>query len=232
MNLSEISIKRPVFPLIIAIAMCLFGIVALGSMPLQLTPTVDLPFVMITTVYPGADADTIESEVTEKIEDAISVVSDIKTLKSISLDNVSLVMVEFESDVDADVKAQNFREKIATIRRDLPDNIDEPVVEKFDINAMPIVAVIVSGPGRLAKVTQFAEDVVKTRLQQITDVGSVWRIGGRERRIRIWLDPMKLKAKKYWMNWPAEQSSWIPNTTELKNMSSRRQWQDSLSSPS
>ena len=195
MNISDISIKRPVFPLILAMALMFFGYIALTSMPLQLMPDVDLPVVTIQTVYPGADADTIEREVTERVEDAIAIVSGIKEMSSQSQDNFTYTMVELNVGEDVDAKVQEFRDKISAIKRYLPEDAEDPVVAQFDINAMPVVSVIVSSQRSQATTTQYAEDVVKDRLQQISGVGSVTRVGGREREIRLWLDPLKLDAK-------------------------------------
>jgi len=155
MNISDISIKRPVFPMILALAMMFFGYIALTTMPLELMPEIDMPFVTIQTIYPGADAETIEREVTERIEDAISVVSGINLMISAAQDNFTYTVLELKVGENVDIKIQEFRDKISAIKSSLPSDIEDPVIEKIDLNAMPIVTLLISGPGSTAQTTKY-----------------------------------------------------------------------------
>jgi HAE1 family hydrophobic/amphiphilic exporter-1 len=136
----------------------------------------------------------VEKEVSEKIEEAVSTISGIRNLRSISVENFSSVAVEFELDVDHDQAVQDVRDKVNRIINLLPADIEPPKVERFDMGAIPILQIAVSGPGTIAGVTEFARDRVKQRLQTIHGVGAIEIVGGQEREIKVWVDPGKLDA--------------------------------------
>jgi len=194
MWLSDLSIRRPVFAVMLIGALVALGAISLGRLGVDMLPPVDPPFVSVTTLLEGASPETIETEVTDVLEEHISTISGIKDLDSASSEGLSQIFVRFELDEEVDAKAQDVRDKVALARRELPIDAEPPIVEKLDPNAAPIVAVMLAGDLSRAELTRFAKDVVKERLQQLPGVGSVTLVGGREREVRIWLDLLRLHA--------------------------------------
>jgi HAE1 family hydrophobic/amphiphilic exporter-1 len=194
MWLSNTSIRQPVFTTMVISALVVFGLVAYGRLGVDLFPKVDFPVITVTTLLPGADPETVETDVTERLEEALNTLSGVRTLRSQSSEGVSMVFVEFELDRDVDAATQDVRDRVASIRRLLPTGIEEPVVEKFDPDAAPIMAVALAGSGSIRALTEFAEDVVKERLERVSGVGSVELVGGRRREIRLWLRADRLAA--------------------------------------
>jgi len=195
MLISKISIKNPVFIAMLTIAVIVFGIMGYKSLGTDLFPSVDLPIVSIVAVYPGADSGTIENDVVKKIEDAVATLSDIKHIDGFAISNVGQVVITFEDNVDIDTAAQDIRGKLAGIQDMLPDDMETPLVEKVDLGAMPILSLVLRAPPgeSLGKITKTADKYVKNRLQTVYGVGSVNMYGGREREIKVLLNPMKIK---------------------------------------
>jgi HAE1 family hydrophobic/amphiphilic exporter-1 len=194
MWISTTSIRQPVFTTMVIAAIVVFGLVAYLGLGVDLFPNVDFPIVTVTTVLPGADPQTVETDVTERLEEALNTISGIKSLRSQSSENVSIVIVEFELERDVAEAAQDVRDKVSTIRRDLPDDIDPPVIQKMDMDAAPIMAVALSGAIPIRELTEYADDVIKERLERVIGVGSVEILGGREREIRVWISMDRLSA--------------------------------------
>jgi HAE1 family hydrophobic/amphiphilic exporter-1 len=194
MILAEVSVRRPVFATMMITALCVFGIIGFKDIGVDLFPEVDFPFVTVTTVLPGASPEIVETEVTDKIEEVIMTIDGIKALRSSSYEGVSQVLIQFELEEDVDIVAQDVRAKVDSIRRDLPQDIDPPLVEKFSFGSMPIISVSLFGEQGIGEITEFAKDYVKDRLQTISGVGRVRMVGGREREIRVWLDSAKLRG--------------------------------------
>ena len=195
MFLSDIAIKRPVFTTMVILALVVFGWVSYSRIGVELFPSVEFPVATVVTIYPGADPETVEREVSQKIEDAVSTIAGIRQLKSISAENVSQVIIMFELEVNAAAAVQDVRDKVSRIQNDLPKEIDPPKIEKFDMGAVPVITLAVSGPGSVKDVTYFARKRVKDELQQLSGVGSVDIIGGQEREIKVWVDAQKLDSK-------------------------------------
>ena len=194
MWLSDVSIRRPVFAVMLIAALVALGFISWGRLGVDLFPSVEFPIVTVTTVLEGATPETVETEVTEIIEESVNTISGIEELTSQSSEGLSQVFVRFKLEEDVDVKAQDVRDKVALARRDLPDDIEPPIVEKMDPDAAPILAVMVSGSLSPRELTAFADDEVKERLERLPGVGSVARVGGREREVRIWLDAYRLRG--------------------------------------
>ncbi len=194
MRISETSIRRPVFASMIVLALVVFGITSYRTIGVNLFPDVDIPVVTVTVPYEGADPETVESKVTEKIEEAVNTISGIKTLRSESLEGMSQVFVEFELEEDIDVVSQDVRDKVASVRGDLPLEIDPPIVDKFDIDSAPILAIVLSGPVPIRQLTEYADDEIKRQIEGIAGVGNVRLVGDREREVRIWLRAEQLRA--------------------------------------
>lgn len=188
MFLSNISIKRPVMISMILSALLLFGILAFLALPLNLTPNIEFPFVVIQTVYPGASPDQIESQITKKIEDEVSTISSISYIQSFSLDSVSIILMRFDLSKNQDVANQEVKNKIDNIKNEFPDDAEDPVVEKFDITAYPIVNIMLSGNIPMQELYDIADGKVKELFSQVEDVGSVDLTGGQEREIKIEFD--------------------------------------------
>jgi HAE1 family hydrophobic/amphiphilic exporter-1 len=175
-------------------AIVVFGLVAYNSLGVDLFPKVDFPVVTVTTILPGADPETIETDVTERLEESLNTISGIKSLRSQSSESVSIVIIEFELERDVDEAAQDVRDKVSNIRRDLPDDVEPPIIQKMDPDAAPIMAVALSGSRSIRELTEYADDVVKERLERVNGVGSVEIVGGREREIRVWISMDRLSA--------------------------------------
>ena len=194
MWISEISIRRPVFAVMLVAALVSLGFVAMQRMGTDLFPRVEFPFVSVSTVLEGAAPETIESEVTDIIEEEVNSIAAIKSLRSQSFEGRSAISVEFELSENVDVKSQDVRDKVAIALNDLPRDIHSPVVGKVDPDAQPIMSVMVAGDLPIREITRFADTVVKERIQRLPGVGSVTLVGGRDREVRIWLDADKLRA--------------------------------------
>jgi len=193
MKLAEISIKRPVFATMMIAALMVMGIFSYPKVGVDLFPNVEFPFVSVTVIYPGADPEVVEDKVVDKLEEAISTVNGIKSLRSISVENVGQIFVMFNLDVDPDQAAQDVRDKIATVKRNLPKEVEDPVVAKFDVGAMPILSITLSGKLPIGRMTQLAKDI-KERLQKLQGVGGIDIVGGQEREIQILVNRSRLSA--------------------------------------
>ena len=192
MKLVDVSVKRPVFAAMLIMALVVFGLFSYPRLGVDLSPAVDVPAVAVTVDYPGADPPTMESKVAEPVEAVIQGISGIKRMTSRNLEGVTLVVVEFELEVPSDQALQEVRDKIDAIESDLPPDIDSPVIQRFDTGAAPVASVALAGDLPPAELTRIADKVVRQQLQQIQGVGQIEVIGGRERQIRIEVDPSKL----------------------------------------
>ena len=178
-----------------SLALFLFGIISLTQLPIRELPDIDPPIINVTTVYPGANAAVVESEITERLEEAINNVTGIKTLSSESREQVSNITIEFNLSRDIDIAAQDVRDRVSRVRGRLPENIDEPVISKQDSDARPIIWVGMSSDRFTPlEMTDLAEKQIKNRLQTVEGVSSIY-IGGEQRfAIRLWLDSEKMAA--------------------------------------
>jgi HAE1 family hydrophobic/amphiphilic exporter-1 len=176
----------------LVLGLVLLGIVSLSKLDVAMNPDIDYPFVTVTTLLRGASPETIEAEVTDVLEEQINTIEGLRTLNSISSEDLSQVFAEFELGYDVDVKAQQVREKVALARPELPLDIEDPVVAQLDPDAMPILSVMLAGAISVRDLSGFAENVVAERLERLPGVGSVSLVGSRKREIRVWLDPLRL----------------------------------------
>jgi HAE1 family hydrophobic/amphiphilic exporter-1 len=192
-KLSDTSIKRPIFTAMIMCAVVVFGAVMYQRLSVDLFPKVDFPIVTVTVIYPGADPETMESKVADPIEEAVNSLSGIDQLRSVSLEGVAQVFVQFDLDVDLDVAAQDVRDRVASVVKDLPIGIEPPVVEKLDLGAAPIMQIAVHGPGNATELADYAEDVLRPGLERIDGVGQLELVGGREREAHVYVRPDKLR---------------------------------------
>ena len=153
-----------------------------------------MPTITITVVNPGASPQEIETEITDKVEGAVNTISGIDELRSTSVEGVSQVFIAFLLEKNPDIAAQEVRNKIDLIANDLPVTAEQPIVQKLDTDAAPVVRIAVSAPRSLREVTDIADNKIKQQIESINGVGQVQIIGGRTREIQVWVDPDKLRA--------------------------------------
>ncbi len=195
MKLSDTAIRRPVLATVISLLIVLFGAISIFRLSVRQYPDVDPPVVSVTTIYPGANPYVVETEVTEPLEEEINGIEGIRTLVSQSREQVSTITVEFTLDRDLDVAAQDVRDRVMRARNKLPDDIEEPLIIKQDADASPIMWLGLSGERYTQlELTDYAENVLKDRLQIIPGVASIIIGGERRYAMRLWIDPEKLAA--------------------------------------
>ncbi len=192
MNLAQVSIRRPVFAVMMIGALIVFGIVSYPRIGVDLFPDVEFPVVTVTVVYPGADPETMESKVADPIEEQINTLSGIKVLRSTNLESVTQVVVQFDLDVKVDQAMTDIRDRVARIQKDLPEQIDPPVIQKFDVGAAPIMALALSGKIGPKQLSYIADKVVKRDIERVPGVGGVDLVGSRPREIKVLVEPAKL----------------------------------------
>jgi hydrophobic/amphiphilic exporter-1 (mainly G- bacteria), HAE1 family len=191
-RIADVSIRRPVFAVMLIGSLVLLGAISISRLGLDLFPRVEFPIVTVTTVLEGAAPETVEREVSQVLEESINTIEGIRTLRSASSDSLSIVWVEFELEYDIQDKAQQVREKVAAVRGDLPRDIEPPVVDRVDPDSAPILAVMLAGPQSIRALSEFADKRLKPRIERIRGVGSVTLVGDRPREIRVWIDPLRL----------------------------------------
>ena len=182
------------FATMLILSLTLVGLFSYKSLGVDLFPKIDLPTITVTVVNPGASPQEIETEITDKIEGAVNTISGIDELRSTSVEGVSQVFITFLLEKNPDTAAQEVRNKIDLIANDLPVTAEQPVVQKLDTDAAPVVRIAVSAPRSLREVTDVADKKIKQQIESINGVGQVQIIGGRQREIQVWVDPDKLRA--------------------------------------
>ncbi len=193
MSLSSTSIKRPVLATVFSLVILLFGGIGMTFLGVREFPSVDPPIISVSTSYPGANSDVIESQITEPLEQSINGIPGIRTLTSSSSQGRSRITVEFELSVDLETAANDVRDKVSQAQRFLPRDADPPTVSKADADAEPILMLAVKSPKRsLLELSEIAELTFKEQLQTISGVSGVQIWGEKRYAMRIWLDPQKL----------------------------------------
>ena len=195
MNISELSIRRPVLATVLTIIILLFGLIGYWTLGVREYPSVDNPIISVTCSYAGANADVIENQITEPLEQNINGIPGIRSLSSVSQQGQSRITVEFELSVDLETAANDVRDKVSRAQRYLPRDCDPPTVSKADADAMPIIMVAIQSESRsLLELSEIADLTVKEQLQTISNVSSVGIWGEKRYSMRIWLDPIKMAA--------------------------------------
>lgn len=194
MQISDLSIRRPVTTLTVMAAFVIFGVIAYSKMGIDQFPKTDLPFVTVTTILVGANPAVIDQEVTDILEEEINTINGIKTLLSKSYEGVSQIFIEFELEKNVDVAAEEVRAKVNIAKRKLPDGIEEPIVDKLDLGAAPVLNIAVFGSADYKDLAYYADKTLKNQLISVIGVGSVSLGGLRDRQIRVWINPEKLEA--------------------------------------
>jgi len=193
-KLAEICVRRPVFATMLILSLTVVGLFSYNSLGVDLFPKIDLPTITVTVVNPGASPQEIETEITDKVEGAVNTIAGIDELRSTSVEGVCQVFITFLLEKNPDVAAQEVRNKVDLIVNDLPVTAEQPIVQKLDTDAAPVVRVAVSAPRSLREVTDVADKKIKQQIESINGVGNVQIVGGRTREIQIWVDPDKLRA--------------------------------------
>jgi HAE1 family hydrophobic/amphiphilic exporter-1 len=191
-KLAELCVKRPVFASVLILSLVVVGMFAYAQLGVDRFPNVDFPFVTISTRLVGAAPEEIETEITDKIEEAVNTISGIDQLISISSEGISVVTVQFVLEKDGDVAAQEVRDRVNTVLRDLPTDADPPLIEKIDPDASPVLSIVLSGPASIRDVTEFADKTLRRQIESVLGVGQVRIVGGRPRQINVVVDSSKL----------------------------------------
>ena len=198
--LAEICVRRPVFAWVLVLSLTVVGLFAFGRLGVDRFPNIDIPTISVTTRLPGAAPEQIETEVTDKIEEAVNTISAIDTLSSTSSEGISQVVVSFKLEKDADIAAQEVRDRVNRVMPQLPRTVLQPTVEKLDFTASPVITVAVTAAKPVRGITEFADRVLRRRLESSDGVGQVVVIGGRKRQINLWLDAALLRAQQLSVN--------------------------------
>ena len=196
MKLSEVSVQRPVFATVMSLAIVLLGVIAYTRLPVREYPDIDPPIVSVSTFYRGASPSVVETEITDVLEETLSTLEDVKSLTSSSREQGSTITIEFELGRDVDEAANDVRDRVSRARGSLPPEAEDPVVEKVDTNAQPIVWLALQSDAHgTLEMSDLADRVLKDRLQRLPGVGSVFIGGERRYAMRVWLDPQRLAAR-------------------------------------
>ena len=194
MILADLCVRRPVFATMFVGVLVVLGWFSYMRLGVDLFPKVDVPTVMVTTFLPGAAPEETEARVTKPIEEAVNTVSGIDEMRSSTLEGVSRVTIQFKLERDLDAAVQDVRDKISTVLDQLPDGTKPPLVQKFDLDAVPVVTITVTGYQSLKELTELARRRLKEPLESVDGVGSIDIVGGREREVHVDVDADKLHA--------------------------------------
>lgn len=194
MILANISIRRPVFATMMIVALLVLGVTSYFALSVDLFPEVDFPIVIVSVIYPGASAEAVELDVSKKVEDAVNTISGVKHIESTAQEGYSLTVIQFTLETEGIDAAAEVRDRVSSIRGDLPDDIDPPVIQRYDPESEPIISLSISGSQSMRDLTTYVDDKIRARLESISGVGAATIVGGAEREIQIRLDPEALKA--------------------------------------
>jgi HAE1 family hydrophobic/amphiphilic exporter-1 len=195
MLLSDVSIKRPIFAAVMMLALVTLGAFSYKRLAVDMFPDVEIPVVTVVTKFPGASPESVEREVTKRIEEAVNPIAGVKRVFSTSRESVSSVVVEFRLEVKINDAAQETRAKVGAIRGELPEGIEEPIIQKLDFGAMPIVSLAVRSSRLGAKeLTSLVEKKIRRRFENISGIGKVDLVGASKREVNVDIDPVRLEA--------------------------------------
>ncbi len=192
--LAALCVRRPVFATVLILSLTVVGAFSFTRLGVDRFPKVDFPTIVVTTVQPGAAPEQIETEITDKIEEAVNTISGIDELRSNSSEGISQVVVSFVLEKDTDVAAQEVRDKVNGVLPQLPKTIDQPRVDKFDPDASPVLSIALSARKPVRDITEYADKVLRRQLESVTGVGQVLIVGGRQRQVNVWLDADRARA--------------------------------------
>jgi HAE1 family hydrophobic/amphiphilic exporter-1 len=193
--LAALCVRRPIFASVLILVVCVLGIAGYVQLGVDRFPNVDFPIIVVITNQPGAAPEDIETEITDKVEQAVNTISGIDELRSVTTEGVSQVIITFIIEKDVNIAAQEVRDRINTILRDLPKDVEQPVVQKLDPDAAPVLYFALNSQGHsLRETTELADKRVRRSLESIDGVGQVQLLGGRKRQVNVLLDPIKLRG--------------------------------------
>src|SRR3954471_20263282 len=172
-KLAELCVRRPIFATVLILSLVVVGYFAYLQLGVDRFPKVDFPTVIVTTTLTGAAPEEIETDITDKVEEAVNTISGIDQLQSTSSEGVSQVIVQFVLEKDTDVAAQEVRDRVNQVLGDLPRDADPPIIQKFDPDSVPVLAIALSGPAPIREITEFADKKLRRRLETISGVGQV-----------------------------------------------------------
>jgi HAE1 family hydrophobic/amphiphilic exporter-1 len=193
-KLAEICIKRPVFASVLILILVVVGAAGFFRLGVDRFPNVDFATVTVTTTQPGASPESVETEITQPIEEAVNTISGMDDLRSYSNEGVSIVICQFLLEKDVDVAESEVRAKVNRIVNELPDEAEQPVVEKLDTGASPIMGLAISGSTGIKEITEYADKVLRRRIETTPGVGRIDVLGGRGRQINVYLDAYKMRG--------------------------------------
>ncbi|WP_437688433.1 efflux RND transporter permease subunit [Sorangium sp. So ce176] len=193
--LARVCVKRPVFASVLMLIIVVVGAAGYTRLGLDQFPDIDVPYVVVTTRLDGAAPEEVEAEISDRIEGAVNTISGIEELRSTSTQGVSQVIVGFELEKDADVAAQEVRDKINAVLPSLPKGIDPPIVSRIDLGAAPVLLVSVESDMPIRELSEIADKQVRRQIEGISGVGQVTLIGAQNRQLNVWLDPIALRAQ-------------------------------------
>jgi hydrophobic/amphiphilic exporter-1 (mainly G- bacteria), HAE1 family len=193
-KLAEVCIRRPVFATMLILALVVIGAAAYLQLGVDRFPAVDIPQIRVRATLPGSAPEEMETEVAQRLEEAVNTIEGLDELRSISGPGAAVLAANFKLERDVDVAAQDVRDRISAVLFELPPELDPPVVAKFDNESTPVLTVALSGDRSLRELTDLADRVVKVQLQRARGVGEVMLVGGLERAINLWLDADRLSA--------------------------------------
>ena len=192
MNIARLAIKRPILITSIVLTLLFVGLIAMNRLGVDMYPDVQFPYVVVQTIYVGSAPEEIENLITKPIEDEVSSISGLKRVSSRNMESVSLVVAQFNLGVDIKYAEQQVKDKVARIRRNLPQDIEEPLIMRYDPADMPIARVALSADLKPTDLYDLAKEEIKVGFQQVNDVASVQIIGGQRREIQVELDRNRL----------------------------------------
>ena len=193
--LADLCINRPVFATMINLLLLVLGWFSFSEIGVDQLPNVELPIVTVTTTFRGASPEEVETSVTKPIEEIINTIQGVDELSSVSREGISRVTVQFFLNRDRDIAAQDVRDKVSTILSRLPEGVDTPAIDKFDIDASPIMSISVSAPRDLREITYLTDKLIKQNLETVQDVGAINLVGGRTRAVQVAVDIDRLRAR-------------------------------------
>jgi HAE1 family hydrophobic/amphiphilic exporter-1 len=199
-TLAQLCVRRPVFATMLILSLVVVGTFCYFSLGVDLFPKVDIPTVVVTIVNPGASPEEIETEISKKVEDAVNTISQVDELRSTSSEGQSLVTIQFELSKNGDVAAQEVQNKVNLIVNKLPETAKQPIVQKFDPDATPILQIAVSAKRSLRDVTLIADKQIKQKLENARGVGQITIVGGARREIHVQVDPDRLRSYNLTIN--------------------------------
>jgi len=194
MKIVDLSLKRPILMTMIILALVVLGLFSLSRLGIDIFPKIELPYVIVTIVYPGAGPEEMETLVAEPVEEEVSSIGGVKHVTALAQEGVAVVIIEFNMEMNVDLVAIDVKDKVDQIRTKLPEDIQDPIIQKFDIGALPIMDLAVSSPRPLDETYKLAEDVVKRGLSRVPGIANIELTGGLEREIQVNLSRKKMRA--------------------------------------